>query len=576
MPQVIGRYSGQETGFGFSYTLGWGIRPGTISLTMPLGQGSYRSVDTFRIIQFQPNASLAINDCRLVSCSAPVNTTTAPTLELTLQDPRWKWQFGKIDGDYNVEQPYTTTLLREKTPQELATLLLEAMPAVRGFDVGQLPNDTRPRSSWSAANPAVALEQLCNSLGCVICYNPFQEFVAVCRVGAGRTLPQGTRISYAPAFTAPAWPDEIRIVGGPAMFQTVLKLGTPKAQDLDGKYYPQDTVSYAPAGGWGKVFPEQFASIEGSTTVNGETIFYRDLAGANVWKNYAIISQKTDLISPELLVDTDYEPTTLKDLGPFYGFRLEKDQETGARLPAVVRGIFADSRNGFENTEANTQYGAVDEYGNAGGSFTIDSENKLVRFSEPVFRFTDDTEEATTSDNVIQEAELYLICAYSVTKDGIPIRYEQWIPNQGESYSAGPMLEHHPEIVREYIEADATNGGTGAESEAVDNLEKIQQQCDYYLEALAQQFQEAQGEVVGYDGIRADVFPDGAVRSVTYQASVSGAPTTTIGKNTEHNSWQPKWEDRPEYRAVKRSEEIARQQNFLSKRETRRKGVELS
>jgi hypothetical protein len=573
-PQVYARYSGQETGFGFSYSLGWGIRPSTISVTMPVGQGNFQPVDSFQIFQTEPQGQLEIRDCRLVSASAPTGTTQAPVIELQLQDPRWKWQFGKIDGDYNAEQPYTTTLLREKTPQELASLLLDAMGAVEDYDVSQLPNDSRPRASWSAANPAVALEQLVTSLGCVVCYDPFEEFVTICPVGSGSSIPGGAKVSYAPAYTAPAWPDEIRVVGGPAMFQTVLKLGEPQAQDMDGKYYPQDDVSYAPGDGWGKLFPSEYEGIEGSTTVNGETIYYRELAAANIWKCYKILGQVDDEISPMLLRDGDYEPTVIADLGPFQNFRLEKDQETGARLPAVVRGLYADSRNGFENTEPNAMYGERNEDGEQGGSFSIDSENKLVRFSEPVFKFTADTEEATTED-VVEAAELFLICAYSASKDGVPIRYEQWLENEGQTYGAGPMLEHHPELVREVIEGAASNGGTGA-SEDVDNLEQIETQADYYLEAIARQFVNAQGEVAVYDGIRADIRLDGSIRSISYSGSVSSTPTTSVGKNTEPNNYAPKWEDRPEYRATKRGEEIGRQNLFLVKRLIRRSGVEVA
>jgi hypothetical protein len=543
---------------------------------MPLGQGNFRPVDSFRIFQSQPQGQLEIRDCRLVSASTPTSTTQAPSVELQLQDPRWKWQFGKIDGDYNAPQPYTTTLLREKTPQELAGLLLDAMGAVSDYDVSQLPNNSRPRASWSAANPAIALEQLVNSLGCVVCYDPFREFVSICPVGFGANLPGGAKVSYAPAFTAPAWPDEIRLVGGPAMFQTVLKLGEPVAQDLDGKYYPQNSVSYAPGEGWGRLLPDEYEGIEGSTTIEGETIYYRELAAANIWKCYKILGQADDEISPMLLRDGDYEPTDIADLGPFQNSRLEKDQETGARLPAVVRGLYADSRNGFENTAANASYGQRNEEGEQGGSFSIDSENKLVRFSEPVFKFTEDVETATSSDDIVEAAELYLICAYSVSKDGVPIRYEQWRENQGETYGAGPLLEHHPELVREVIEGPATNGGTGASTEGTDNLTEIEQQANYYLEALAQQFAEAQGETATYDGIRADIRLDGAIRSITYQGSVSSPPTTSVGKNTETNSYSPKWEDRPEYRAAKRSEEIGRQQVFLQKRLVRRSGVEVA
>ena len=69
-----------------------------------------------------------------------------------------------VDGDTSKIRPGT-----EKKPQALATLCLQAM-GEDDYDVSALPNDARPEIDWSYQNPAEALQQLCDKLGCRVTY----------------------------------------------------------------------------------------------------------------------------------------------------------------------------------------------------------------------------------------------------------------------------------------------------------------------------------------------------------------------------------------------------------------------
>ena len=182
-------------------------------------------------------------------------------IAMTLLDFRWAWTDGTISGIYNLKNedgtvrvidgamPSTTDAIgnSEKTPQELAELLLDAM-GVANYDVTDLPNDTRPSVEWSFANPAQELSRLVAPLGCSI-VPTIDGDVNIRQLGVGVALPT-TPLESGGATLDPANPPKrIGIVCDETRYQLDFDLEA-VGLDTDGNIKLLNDLSFTPAGGW--------------------------------------------------------------------------------------------------------------------------------------------------------------------------------------------------------------------------------------------------------------------------------------------------------------------------------------
>lgn len=527
IPAATARLAGQTGNVAFSVSTGWGSRPAAIRLTaaIPALAGVTSGVTDLTLAQ--GDFSLVLTDVRIASVSE-ASPGGRGIVNVALEDRRWKWQFGVIDGDYNVRQA-AGTLKREKTPRQLAELLAAAM-GEPSLDASRLPNDSRPRKAWRASNARDELDRLCSELGCVVVFDAGTDSAAIWPVGSGAEIPNGWIPAEQRSTLAvlPAWPDQLRAIGGPALFQTAFTLGDPQGYDTDGTLKPIDELSYAPEGGWAQLEPYDFTFLDGSYTVGGETRYHRDLAAQSVWRIYKITGKQGGGWSPAALAGGDFEPESADDIGPFTGTLLEKDAATDQRRPAVVRGVYYDAREAFKNTGAGQLYR---------GSFSIDSERRLVVFSEPVFKFGG----AGGEGPPLEPADLTLIAAHQCSKEGVPTRYERW-RDQSPTYGAGPRVEHFPGIVREVIETAAHGGATS------DNLTAVDAEMDHYLDAIEAEYSDRTGAEVVRTGLQ-QATPDGVLRQITWSGGVNQHATTQLSYNAEPNPYIPDYRDTPAARA---------------------------
>lgn len=211
---------------------------------------------------------LLMPDCQLDRVTV-ISTEGGYVFEATLLDPRWKWAYGTISGEYNVPDPKGDILKgTEKTPQELAKLLLEAMfnlppdqdtqrkgskrraarlskASALPYDVSQLPNDSRPRTEWDDENPARLLDRLADSLGCVVVYK-WNGTVKLERAGVGNFLVDDDDVTDLNLTCDPKEvPDTVMVVGPEKRFEVILPL-QPVALDTDGTFKNPYLVSYVP------------------------------------------------------------------------------------------------------------------------------------------------------------------------------------------------------------------------------------------------------------------------------------------------------------------------------------------
>lgn len=556
MPDAYAEVNGSSQKIvGGSYTVGWGTQPGVCGLAVGYSFAAPNRVVTLEI-KFR-GLVIKLRNALVTDPRATSGVTQTPAVNFSVLDRRWRWiTAGRVYGNYNFEEKQGT-LLRERSPRQLAEILFLALGEAPGtFDVGELPNDPRPAKVWDAADPRDELERLCSEFGCVPLFDPISDRCSIATIGIGDAPPNalGKIISVNRSIVTPPQPSGFRGVSAPVLFQTALALGEPVGREVDGSMKPIDELSYKPAGGWGTIDPWDFKSLNSEYTdpTTGETLYHRDLATASVWRYYRISGQASGGFSPQSLIGGPYAPTTVKDLGPFTGDLLDRDLATNDRLPAYVRGTYADERLGYDNSKPNSRFP---------GAVTIDSEKRIVSFSQPLFKYG--------ANGAPEKADVTLIAAYAVSKDGVSVRYEYAAPNVAPGLKAGELVDVHDDITREIIEPNASQNGN-----AKDNLADVDRQLIYYLTAAADKYRDANAANITFGGLL-DYRLGGQLRSITWAFSASAVPTTQCSWNAERSTAVIPWDKRNLARAERRfkywQRQLQAQERIKASRESARK-----
>lgn len=540
------RLLGQTCNISFAATTGWGTRPATIVLSAPNFAFNAVSGQVTNLTLSLGAMSLVWRDVivRHVGANAPAN---AGIWRVTLEDRRWRWEFPTIDGDYNVVSP-GELLKRERNPRQLASLLLSELGET-DFDVSGLPTEPRPRKAWRAHSARDELDRLCNDYGCAVVFDGPADRVRICRVGEGAPVVDpaayGGCVSRSDGQSIPTWPSAFRIETAHTLFQTTLLAREPIGQDTDGSIKHIDQLSYRPAGvGWARAIETDFAWLLGTYVRDGQTLYVRDLARKWVYRAWRFTGQDSlGGWSPDALVGDPQAPASLEDLGPFLNSRLERDSGSGNRLPIHVFGNFYDwRREDFKNSvNALWPFGA-----------TINNELKCLILDRPAIMFADG---AFPSRAV--PAALKVICGYECSHEGNPIRYKRTQTNIGPTYGAGTRVEVHDEIGREVIER------TPAGAVTIDNIGSVDEECNFYLDALNAEYQLRPTSQIELPLIQR-ISPDGALRQVQWTGSAEGQPaTTTLSYNTEVSNVTPNFRDTPQQRGRRQADQAAREREAI-------------
>jgi hypothetical protein len=257
------RWPGVEQPISCVYTLSHGVSAGAAILTI-LPQDVSRIAVQGDLVLGDGVGEVRLRNCKVASLRTSLSGSG---FEWTLQilDRRWRWTTtGSIDGVYNVidatrdvtrpqdreggpfitlPQHYLPWTMR--SPHDLIKLCLEAM-GERNYVI-DAPNTLYPLPAinWDATNPAQALSQLCDTLGCRVVYRPAEDAVWIVPLGKGRSLPDGSIARESPGITSPQRPDAITFIGAPAKFQIDWRL-RPVGEEWDGSLVPIEDLSYAP------------------------------------------------------------------------------------------------------------------------------------------------------------------------------------------------------------------------------------------------------------------------------------------------------------------------------------------
>jgi len=514
--------------FGFTH----GISPSVCSLAIA-PQSDYFPIDGTLEFTFD-DIKVEFPDCR-VDTGRITRNAAGEVWQLSIMDRRWKWRWGRINGVYNIRNadgtihghnlpPQETT---ERTPQELAELCLEEM-GESGYDIGDLPNKSRPEVRWNDA-PAEALASLCDELGCHVVLR-LDNTIKLCKVGSGNDLPTDGIISGGASVDPPDGPREMTVECGGNRYQLDLELeavGVDNDKDEDGSpigtIIPIDDLAYKPVAGWSA--SAAFFSPSDNVIDNDDDW---ELAKRSVYKMYRVVYPINvalfgviDSID-HLIIESEQVTTKTEN-------NIESNQ------PAVILGVWFGGTESLTNSAADTEYER---------SWSLDTNTGIVKFTEPVFKSSNGGAGGTA-----EAAEIKLRTAIQVrdTNTRALKRYNRTRRRDTPAETPARFYKHH-ELHLNYIDA------------VTPNQDDIDMAADHYLDAAEQEYQAQYPQSIRYMGLRR-VDLDGAIQQISFNVTAGGT-TTTISRNTEELLRVPSYKKR---RRVERAREAPDTQKMVAK-----------
>jgi hypothetical protein len=487
----------------------WSPRVGTLAL-------SYGSTT----IQFR--------DCIIDRVQATLDGSGHLVWDVSILDRRWKWKgLGKISGYYNVrreaamDEPLEIVDGTEKSPRELARLCLDALGETT-YNLDDMPDDPRPEIEWDYTTPAQALAQLCDDLDCVVVLT-LRDKIRITRRGSGVALGMGTTfLSGGEEIDPPEQPDEIVIVTQPKTFQTDMELEA-VGLDEDMQVKPIDELSYIPffagvAPTWRNADPEEMLCIEDPA--------HRKLAVQSVFRWYR----------PKVPIDLNGEKVgSLDRILPFLGHQVLNQwfiDETGKQRkeprPAEIFGRFWAGAAGIQDAALKSE-SDLTEIGDGDriypGKFTLDEKTGLVKFSDAVYRLSEDGRSALDRDG-IWPAVLKLRVAFNLrdkdTRGWVRHEYKRRLPGAKNGTKAAYF--RHEDLAPKYWKTPATGWS--------DNLAEVDPQAGYYMRERLRTYQTQQPYSATYAGFER-IEPDGLITSVTWWVSDEGYAMTRAMRGKE-------------------------------------------
>jgi hypothetical protein len=515
-PQGLAHFPGIEVIRRADFTLSHGISP------------SVCLIETVPMRNFVPRVgtlSFTFGGVRInfpgctVGFAAIDNSRDANLWTLQILDRRWRWAYGRVSGVYNVRladgsvDPDT-----EKTPQELALLLLAAMGEARA-NVAELPNFSRPFMDWDVHNPAEELARLCDGLGCRVVLG-LDNRVSLRRVGVGRPLPVGGKEMNASfGFTSARKPDSLVFVGGPTVIQSKLELEA-VGEETDGTAQLIDDLSYKPALGWGPWTQPEYAV----------DLAQRHHAEKSVFRWYRIKQQAEGGL--QIQSEDNIHVETMQQLLPI-GSDLVETVNDGGRIrrpkAAYIEGVFYPEGEDAANTAAGTIYPSDDR---GQQLFSIDTRRGIVMFNDMVRQYNSTLLEYAA-------AELYLTTSYNLRdENGVLVRLEVERQIPGERVGTGSLV-----IARDEVFATQQHVYSGVRlTGRVTNIDAAREEAGRTLDAVEASFVTTQSVDLKYAGI-IPIELDGAIQQVTWHVGPPAA-TTRASRGGEHEIDLPSYDER--------------------------------
>lgn len=540
----------------FTFTDVSGISPAIAVMTV-YPQNNVPPSDGDIVLRYGPN-TITLKNMHIDAADFERNTS-GQIVKIRFQDERWKWQFGDITGKYNFKLPNNwIDPDHEKTPRELARLCFDAM-GVTQYSTAALPDDARPEVDWDHANPALALQQLCEDLGCRIVPKRSTGEWIICVTGEGMVFPDQGWPYQDPSegINPKERPDYIKIVTAPWRYQVALPL-EPVGRDIDHvwrrinylTYRPGNISDYQDAYGFG---PDPFGMSAIDPTrvrqADGTAISPRELALQTVFKCWRISGSSHILDADDPLLIPGYGEALRKQLLVSDELvQVYLDEKGGEhKRPAYCFGrFFLETAEGVGNSphgmRIDRQVEVFQEMEDERASFSIhidplDTTRTIVTISKPIM--VRNPPEITGKD-FAEATSFFLMCTVNVRDPDTwqPHRYEHLVqvgPGTDEKNCFVAIKDDiQPWTIGKYDEFGDLQSFT-------ENIDEVQRQCNYYAAAIAKTF-----EIVGtlrrtYIGLY-PVDMDGLTCQVTWRISKQGADTI-VSAGTEHDFDIPTYDE---------------------------------
>jgi hypothetical protein len=578
-----------------SYACSHGAAPGKAFLRVhpvPFGKipwiGDLEFSDTTKTI--------TVPDCRIVDAQE-VLTPGGYRIVIVMEDHRWRWRFGSVNGEYNIPAIRVKYVARvaawgdqfgnppngffqefpdqftpqiqehtRKSARELAAILASRMGEV--VDVSALPNNQYPHVLWVGANPAKELESLCETYACRLVYDPFNGKVICARLGFGSALPDappGDIQADEYGMDPPEPPQAVVVYGAPIMWQQRFQT-EPALMDFDGRIHNADDVSYRPALTWAAYGP------------NGTWIFQNINRGSNLYRKIwprGLPGTRTGADVYHLASQWLFHAYRIAYTYPVNPFADPKDFSfpVDSKRPedSYVRQDIALTDHTVEVTfddrgevvlwggraYGKTDFGGVKkglsttDYEEINVPFTVVPEHQVVLFQDPLYY----TEVALDENqNVIRDSEGTPVRFYYFTRPVIevavtlrdpvnhaPIRYSKTYPidrpARKEGGQSGGGRPGEQVFVADEIRfaARAHYGDKHEFFRYSTNREDCDRKAKFFADIVKAQYQLSDPHTRTYNGL-----VRGAVDGSIFQVSISVEPapsgtTMTMSRNTEHH-----------------------------------------
>ena len=410
------------------------------------------------------------------------------TYSMQVADRRCLWKWSRIDGVYNQPNPDGTEN-QELGAKDLLALCFAKLPGVKSTSISVLTS-IYPPVRWEAENAASAAQSVCDQCGWIISLQA-GGIVRVSSVEWDPVPPAGPykeEESQGPKRLKPA---SIVIVGAPTINEKTFSSLVAVGMEKNGKIRPIDDLSYKPAGGWGTepvagvlTFPNVAGGTYGGVAYTAAEA--RELAKKCIWKWYACGLTGNDRKTYLPLLDIRSEVVVLED---------GTTEEHGK--PYVVS----------ENARWDGTKWKKDAKGRISTGFTLDNENGIVKFEEPVYTVT--TEGPSSGAKVPPDIDLR--AAYETG------RYAFDYPVPGGE--AGTEQIHKVPELRLYQIAGVDQNKTEVDAYA----RKV-------ARGLAKEYSLDGPGSLTYPGILNEIV-SGTIRSIQWSVDGQAGASTTIQKN---------------------------------------------
>jgi len=517
-----------------NFPLSRGVTPSVCSLSIPIGlyqldRNPHTMIfsDGFRTVRFSGSV---ISDVQ-------VRADNEKILNVNILDRRWRWQFGQVSGEYNID--LDGSLFARKTLPELMALALDACGETN-YDLSRVPADVLPYVNWDMTRPDQALDELCKTAQCIPVLE--DDRAVVYPDGVGGDLPKIPSSSVGEAFDFGVRPARVGVATAPMQWEFDMYL-EPYGRELDGSYVPIDELSYRPKGGWIKAgSPTNLQNF----TLNIKREIKVRRRGRAVRR---VVTTELDLETVKRYAQSvyrvfrirrpDYDEMPLTNLPLVAESQLRfldnqvdtavvkasgyaSENQPVRRKDAQVFGQFYDEAgSGTNSTNEITK--DFDEHPEEiySKSFSIDQERGLVHFQDPVYYigYRDRVPQGYRFPNIYLRTSV----EYLSSKTNAAYRLEKDVEID-RSKGGTIAWESRNDVIPTWRQS--------ADGQDIDNLSDVGQRLDYYIGYARQKYAVKNPGSGGYPMIL-PFSPDGVIAQVVFSIDGSGYCSTEVHRNIE-------------------------------------------